>query len=497
MVTTSQSSNWQTASTLHGRQLMAWLLLLLTVVITFLFPQAFPILILLPIVAVASVMVTIQNEGHLRRLMMAAWGATILTALIPRWMMPILFPAPTIVVMTGLVVVTSLVFYLLWRRHQRFVSLLATTRMLSGFEEEVEERSTTLQRLITDLEVRTETQKALRNELQQSTQELKLLNKISQIRRSVHTLAGAQDQMAELVAQLFMTETSGALSIGMDEGKGIRTVSTWGEVSVEPYFFADDCWALREEEAHLFTPKTTGQSFCRHLHHTGALEYLCIPLKSHDQTLGVLHLRALPGKTLSQEMQKLAQVVAEQVALVLGNLQLTENLRLQAVCDPLTGLYNRRYMEESLKRELIKASSRSQHPMGVIMIDLDEFQDFNERFGYSKGDQLLRELGTFFQSTIRGGDIACRYRGDEFVLILPGASLEVTQQRAEQLCKGVRQLKAQQDYTPNQQVTLSLGVASFPHNGVTADALLRASSFALERARETGGSCVMVASSSF
>src|SRR5262249_22718936 len=132
---------------------------------------------------------------------------------------------------------------------------------------------------------------------------------------------------------------------------------------------------------------------------------------------------------------------AEYIALALANLKLREELREQALRDPLTGLYNRRYMEECLDRELHRAH-RKQSPIGVIMLDLDHFKAFNDNHGHAVGDAVLRAVGTFLANQIRGGDIACRYGGEEFLLILPEANLHSTVNRAQELLQAARTMPA-------------------------------------------------------
>jgi diguanylate cyclase (GGDEF)-like protein len=132
---------------------------------------------------------------------------------------------------------------------------------------------------------------------------------------------------------------------------------------------------------------------------------------------------------LLQSQKALAETVAEHIALALGNLKLREKLQIQNIRDPLTGLFNRRYLEESLARE-IYCAERKQQRLGIIMLDVDHFKRFNDTFGHEAGDLLLQELGNFLQTSIRKSDIACRYGGEEFLLMLPESSLETTKHRA-------------------------------------------------------------------
>ncbi len=167
-------------------------------------------------------------------------------------------------------------------------------------------------------------------------------------------------------------------------------------------------------------------------------------------------------------------------------------LREQSVRDHLTGLFNRRYMEETLERELLRAA-RKKLLLGVIMLDVDNFKQFNDTWGHAAGDEILRELGLFLLRQVRGEDIACRYGGDEFILILPDASQDVTRQRAQFICESARMFHLQFEGESLAAVTLSVGVAVFPEDGLTSTTILRAVDTALYRAKHNGRGRVEVA----
>jgi diguanylate cyclase (GGDEF)-like protein/PAS domain S-box-containing protein len=164
----------------------------------------------------------------------------------------------------------------------------------------------------------------------------------------------------------------------------------------------------------------------------------------------------------------------------------------QSVRDHLTGLFNRRYLEETLERELVRAA-RKQLSMGIIMLDVDNLKQFNDTWGHAAGDEILRELGSLLLRQVRGEDIACRYGGDEFVLVLPDASREVTSERAEQICQYAKDFHLQFDGQSLAAVTLSLGVAVSPEHGATSTGILRAVDTALYRAKHEGRGRVVVA----
>jgi len=219
---------------------------------------------------------------------------------------------------------------------------------------------------------------------------------------------------------------------------------------------------------------------------------------AHGETLGILCLVTEPNGLegsqtwISEFNVKLAVSVAEQAALSFANLKLREKLRYQSIRDPLTGLFNRRYLDESLERELPNAI-RKNRSLGVIMLDIDRFKKFNDIFGHDAGDTVLKELGDYLAKFIRRGDLACRYGGEEFTLILPECTLEDTRRRAEELRISFQQISIKHRDIVLGKVTLSLGVAALPDHGTTPAELLAAADGALLRAKEEGRDRALIA----
>jgi diguanylate cyclase (GGDEF)-like protein len=211
---------------------------------------------------------------------------------------------------------------------------------------------------------------------------------------------------------------------------------------------------------------------------------------ARGEAIGVLHLVQTGHGRLTESLELLAATAAEHFALSFANLKLHETLRIQSIRDPLTGLFNRRFMEESLARELQRAE-RHERSVAVMMLDLDRFKVVNDTLGHQAGDAVLREVGSLLAANSRGGDIACRYGGDEFILILPESSSSDTLRRAEHLLESVRLLQLGRE--PGGRITASIGVASFAEHGTTAGALLRAADKALYRAKAEGRDRVALA----
>lgn len=189
--------------------------------------------------------------------------------------------------------------------------------------------------------------------------------------------------------------------------------------------------------------------------------------------------------------RQLAHAVAEHLALALANFRLRASLRAHSIRDPLTGLYNRRYLEDSLERELRRAA-RGGRPLSVVSIDVDHFKSFNDIFGHAAGDAVLAAIGRVLLEQVRGEDLACRMGGEELVVVLTDCDHEAARARAEELRKLVRSLTVDSQRKALGRITISLGVASFPAHGTSAEELLVAADTAFYSAKAAGRDCTLV-----
>ncbi|MBJ7574305.1 diguanylate cyclase [Luteimonas sp. MC1828] len=248
-----------------------------------------------------------------------------------------------------------------------------------------------------------------------------------------------------------------------------------------------DCWGIRRGQPHHVDGHSGGQR-CAHLDHTGSLagvSSLCVPLVAQGDTLGMLHVNAQANGNEDDNDVEMVTSVGEQLAMAIANLRLRETLRVQSLRDPLTGLFNRRYLEENLARELQRCERRNL-PLSLLMIDVDNFKRFNDQHGHAAGDAVLSHVGRTLEALVRGEDLACRYGGEEFTLILPEADAATAITRAETIRRTVAMttlLHMGQTLGP---VTLSIGVASFPADGATPEVLLGLADASLYRAKAEG-----------
>jgi diguanylate cyclase (GGDEF)-like protein len=376
-----------------------------------------------------------------------------------------------------------LIFGLLWTIATSFYIFLAQRRNLL-----------IAQQVQDSLDKHLKTQDALlqaNDELLKANRRSVLFGELSDALQSCLTLTEAYGVIACSMEPLF-PDLSGEVMVISNSKTLVETVAQWGSsLHTQTVFAPSECWALRRGRLHLTSDNQQGL-ICRHADSSPTANHLCVPMMAQGEALGVLHLNQLEGKPITETDRQLAISAAEQIAMALANLKLREMLQNQSIRDPLTGLFNRRFLEESLERELRRAA-HNQRPLGVIMIDVDHFKQFNDRFGHDAGDAVLQKLGLFLKEFIRTSDIACRYGGEELVLILPEAPIEVTRRRAEQIRTAVKNLHLLHNSQLLGSITLSLGVASFPEHGSTAQGLIQLADAALYTAKREGRDRVCLA----
>jgi diguanylate cyclase (GGDEF)-like protein len=295
----------------------------------------------------------------------------------------------------------------------------------------------------------------------------------------------------------FFPNTSGVLymcSDGKNNEQLLTPVRKWGE---HKQLFSEhqlhECKSIREGRVVLSEVPENGASPCEHIRAEAPYLSICMPLFNQKKVLGMINListgigqELLPGEydQMVENWQLLSKSIADQLALALDNMILREKLQDLSVRDSLTGLFNRRYMEETLTREFMRAE-RSNNPVGIIILDVDFFKKVNDTYGHEAGDLVLVELARLLSVSIRKGDVVCRYGGEEFLLVLPTTSMSKTIERAETIRAKVEKLKIQHN-KQTLQVTASLGTAVFPDHGSSPDEVVKVADDALYRAKEEG-----------
>lgn len=327
---------------------------------------------------------------------------------------------------------------------------------------------------------------ALVTELQRRDREMQSLISMDDLLQSCTSQEDAYKVIGFAAGELFEGQT-GCLAVLQVSSRYLEMVARWGTIPLgEPIFSLDDCWALRRGQLHEVANAETGL-LCRHFVGQPNTRYLCVPLTVQGEILGVFCLAGAPAHTSDHQIGQLqlAVTVSESIKLSLSNLKLREKLRAEAIHDPLTGLFNRRYLEETLVRELHRARRRNS-PLCLTMLDLDNFKRFNDSHGHDAGDVLLRELGQLMRAKLRKSDILCRYGGEEFVIVLPDSSLIDAEQRIDQIRAQLKEVQIPHGGEFLPAPTLSAGIAQADEHNFDPGELLRAADKALYSAKNAG-----------
>ena len=343
-------------------------------------------------------------------------------------------------------------------------------------------------------------QKQAENALKRHNTMLAVLNHMSDLFQECRTEPETYDVVASICQRLFPLD-AGALYLKEEATGTLCMVTFWGEnATAETQFPCEKCLDQIEDDMYAVKHVKT-QIICQHLPSAPEFGYFCLPIRAAEQVLGMVYVElgsedssktVIDGELVIESRHMVISRVTKHYALALANVRLREKLRIKAIRDPLTGLYNRRYMEESLERETLRARRRGT-PVGILMFDIDHFKALNDTYGHETGDRILEKLGSLFLKYTRSEDVACRYGGEEFLLILPETSLEIVQYRAEELRKQIRNRLRIPWQDRMLSVTISAGVAAFPLHGSDVKQVVSAADGALYQAKHQGRNQVVTA----
>jgi diguanylate cyclase (GGDEF)-like protein/PAS domain S-box-containing protein len=318
------------------------------------------------------------------------------------------------------------------------------------------------------------------------------LSHMAELLQSCTQRTEAYSVVRETGAQLF-PQSSGSLFIYRESRDVLEYATSWcSERTPDATLAPDECWALRLGSPH-FVP-SNGAIRCRHAPDEAA-SYVCMPVQGQGQVLGLLHIAVeVCARSMrpARDTEQRLRAMTDRVGPALANLKLRDSLREMALRDGVTGLYNRRYLEDALNRELHRAE-RSGRPVSVVMIDIDHFKHFNDKFGHDAGDFVLSALARAITKDLRPADIACRYGGEELAIVLPEANLQCARERVEQLRLAIRDTNLTHMGQTLPAPTASFGVAVYPTNGMKPADLLKVADQALYRAKQDGRDRVCVA----
>jgi diguanylate cyclase (GGDEF)-like protein len=467
-------------------------------------PETASVAVVVPVLVVAVALPYLQRE-RLPLLAAVAWISAIAIAMLVE-ITPVTTTTPAWFQSTLMVVqVTAIIGLVMFLLVESSRHLRQTATQMADANSALQDAQDTVRRVNRELRGRV-------GELERLNREATLVGQMASLLQ-VSEKADEAYAVVGRAGRMLFPGTVGAVLVVPESRLVAEVATSWGDPELERKVFQpQDCWALRGGRVHTMDHPAS-DPVCAHVSDPGRGPYVCIPLTALGTTLGVLHLQAIgepaasaageapsggasdaggvrhpTGTQFSDDVRDLGLRVAEHLALAMANFRLRETLQVQSTRDPLTGLFNRRYMEESLERELHRAG-REESALSLLILDLDNFKRFNDRLGHASGDTLLRSLGEFLLEKVRREDVPCRYGGEEFVVILPKATKQDAHRRAESLREDARAQWV--PYGPG--VTVSIGVAAYPEDGSTTRALLDAADTALYRAKAEGRDRVVAA----
>ncbi|CAH14514.1 diguanylate cyclase [Legionella pneumophila subsp. pneumophila] len=327
-------------------------------------------------------------------------------------------------------------------------------------------------------------------ELQEKNEQITLLVEMSDIMLA----CGSQEELSDVMAkysQRLLQFSSGYLFIMHPSKNYLEKAASWGNPQPHDLTFTpEQCWAIRLGRIH-YAGSSRIELMCSHtmFAEQPELSLLCVPLMAQNDIYGLLYLEV--GLKFDENQQLLITEFAELTALALANVRLRENLRYQSIRDPLTGLYNRRYLEDFLFKQLHQAE-RTKASFAILMLDLDHFKKINDTFGHDAGDLVLKELGQILNSDIRLGDIAARYGGEEFVLLLYDIDAQAAKMKAENLRSAISNLQVKYGAQPVGQITASIGISVYPDDAKSPAEVIEAADKALYQAKNKGRNKVIL-----
>jgi diguanylate cyclase (GGDEF)-like protein len=326
--------------------------------------------------------------------------------------------------------------------------------------------------------------------IRQRTNEIELMHRLANMLAACNNMVEAQKIVSDVLPRI-LGNVNGSVSLMRASRNQLVTQLDWGEEWPGSRSFApDECWSLRKGRVYQSNDEFHTLS-CEHMENVGDNQTLCIPLTAHGNTIGIMHLYFGSSEIEIDEItEQLAFSVAEHLGLALANLSLQEKLRSQALSDPLTGLFNRRFFEQKLTEHAMN-SATSEQPLSLLMLDLDHFKRFNDNFGHDAGDFVLKEISALLKRSVGDDEIACRLGGEELAVLLPQSNMKQATEFANTLCEAVRSLHLEYKGLSLGQLGVSIGVSTYPKPSSDMESLVKMADQALYMAKDLGRSRVV------
>ncbi len=336
------------------------------------------------------------------------------------------------------------------------------------------------------IDLRVKNEQSLQEErIKQRTYQIELLHRLANMLAACNSFDEAQNVIADIVPRI-LGDINGSVALMRNSRNQLAIKLDWGQKWPSAMSYTpDECWALRRGKHHLSNDSYHSLP-CTHNSAVGDDQTLCIPLTAHGNTIGILHLYfGDKNHHVSTSTKQLAFNIAEHLGLALANLSLQEKLRSQALIDPLTSLFNRRYFETAIEEQLTTAK-RDKLPLSLLMLDFDHFKRFNDNFGHDAGDYVLKEISRVLLETVVEGDSVCRLGGEELAILAPNLGPSQAIELANNICHIVEKLHLSLKGISLGTLTVSIGVASFPDSKVNKDDLVKYADVALYKAKDQG-----------
>lgn len=321
--------------------------------------------------------------------------------------------------------------------------------------------------------------------------EVQLLGELNEWLQSSRSLKELFDMVSRFMTHI-LPSAEGSVYVYSNSRDVLDGCASWNGGSHKEHIHPEECWGLRRGRTYEYGASEI-DFVCEHAEPHDGRDYFCFPILAHGETVGLMHLRAATEDCEAfRKSKKLAQMCAEQISMAIANVRMRDQLHDQSVRDPLTGLFNRRHMTETLRKG-ISTSQNSGAPLSLIAVDVDHFKKFNDNHGHDAGDMVLRAVGAVLEQACDGEEVACRMGGEEFTLLLPGVMQEDVMTKAEHLRQAVEAITVRYGEKALPRITISLGVAHYPAHGTMPQDLMRASDDALYDAKAKGRNQVCIA----
>ncbi|SDK91289.1 diguanylate cyclase (GGDEF) domain-containing protein [Maridesulfovibrio ferrireducens] len=374
------------------------------------------------------------------------------------------------------------------RFNLRLVSEIHKRKVVEG---ELAEVNTNLERTVQNRTMKIASQV---KDQEKINKEISTLNEFSDYLQRCSSSDEALLIIRDYANRLFPTDV-GALYLLSEDKKSLILKTNWGgrQGLFKETFRPDECWGIRMAKFHYVNREEHGLH-CDHF--IGAVEtcYLCVPMRNQEELIGLMLVVCNQGECLAddkmkdctvKQRQRLVVTIAEHFSLALSNIQLRENLREQSVRDSLTGLHNRRYMLETLDREVSRVVRHNEH-LAVVMIDIDFFKRFNDTYGHEAGDEVLKRVAEILLSHVRDEDILCRMGGEEFLVVMSRVSRDVVVKRAESIRQAFESVEMHFGSSLHEKITVSIGISFFPDDDSDINVVINLADKALYEAKKTG-----------